>query len=198
MNQSGQKEFNLIVQLCHQGLDQDDKDSSPLVFELTKIDWLLFLRLARYHKVRPLLYKGIIATKAITHLPEEVVSELRHAAKAATFRNLQNAKELIRLGKLLDENHIDFIPLKGIVLSLRAYRDIGIRESSDIDLLIKISDFKKIQQILLDQGYIEELSIPKVLHGPYFRLYCEYNFDLYGAKGVRCFRRIFHMSKFFH
>lgn len=184
-NDNNQKEKALLIACCKCAIFEELFDIS--IFKIQTINWSKLLELATYHKVRPLLYKGIIAMKLQSSIPELVFNQLKQKAIQLLFRNLQNAKELAKITKQFKERGIEIIPYKGIILSELAFNDLGCRESIDIDFLIKSKDLKTIGEILEEDGYQTEMSIPKILKPLFFHLYEEYNYDLFDKDGTRKF-----------
>ena len=60
-----------------------------------------------------------------------------------------------------------------------AYQELGLRESSDIDFLIKRRDFEKIKKLFLKEGYRPSFKLAPIVNNLFFSFYGEYNFDLY-------------------
>lgn len=73
---------------------------------------------------------------------------------------LKQTSELIFLHSLLN---MEVVALKGPVLALDLYGDLGARQSKDIDLVIKPEDIFKADQILQQQGYERAFMSPKQL-----------------------------------
>lgn len=61
----------------------------------------------------------------------------------------------VEIFKLFNANNIDYVVLKGMVLSHFLYKDIGARVSNDCDILIKKSDLNNALDILSQNGYIQ-------------------------------------------
>src|SRR5207247_2195984 len=74
-------------------------------------------------------------------------------------RNLRFAGELLRLLELFEGEGIAAVPFKGPVLAVAAYGDIALRESRDLDILVRRGDVQHAKQLLLSRGYRPELSV---------------------------------------
>ena len=61
--------------------------------------------------------------------------------------------ELIRLSRLFKVNDLDFIPIKGPILSWRLHHDFTVRYSNDLDILVNRSDLDSCIEILKSDGY---------------------------------------------
>lgn len=82
----------------------------------------------------------------------------------ASFRNekLQSSTKL-EINKLFESNNIEFMYVKGTSL-LKYYKDPYLRVGSDIDVVVKDSDYKKASKLLLDNGYKKEMTVDSECH----------------------------------
>jgi hypothetical protein len=118
----------------------------------TKIAWPDFLMWVDRHRVAPLVYINLsrYAGKAI---PSSIIRELRNRFERNAHRGLANGTELVRLYKLLQENGIPVLSLKGSVLALQFYGNLAWRNAGDIDLLVSPHQVEQADRILRDRGY---------------------------------------------
>ena len=92
------------------------------------------------------------------------IDDLLHENKAKDYLDeklklLDFVRNFIQITDLLRDNEVEFIPLKGPILSQRLYGDPTVRISHDIDLLIGKSDVPRAVSLLRDNGYnINKLS----------------------------------------
>jgi hypothetical protein len=98
-----------------------------------------------------------IKTKAL--IPEEVFSRLNTIYHRSLIRNILLYEQFRKIQNTLSERGIPIIPLKGIYLAETFYRDIGLRQMSDIDLLVKEKDSKRCLQILSEMGFVAKERI---------------------------------------
>jgi len=185
MNVFDTEEMSFLLSCCKVAISKDKL--SKLNVTTDSLDWSKLQRLATYHRIRPLLYKGLITLDLKEQVPPVIFSQLKSQVQQILFRNMENARELIQLTKKLQQADIEVIPYKGISLSQLAYGDINSRESSDIDLLIKRKDLETIGRILEKDNYQAQFTFPSFLRPLMLRLYSEYNYDSYTSEGVRKF-----------
>jgi len=69
--------------------------------------------------------------------------------------NLKQKSEYERLIKCFEQQGIEYLPLKGIILK-EIYPKSSMRTMSDIDILIKTEQYSMIEKILVDLGYTPE------------------------------------------
>lgn len=186
------KEWTLLLKACQAAIF---KKKLLTIEDVKAIDWQLLLQMIRYHKVTPLFYKGLtIHTTLLDALPSFFLENLKNRSFRFVVQNLKNAKELQRIIPLFRKEGIEIIPYKGILLAEMAYQELGLRESSDIDFLIKRQDFEKIKKILLAEGYRPSFNISFLSNNCFFSLYGEYNFDIYKGEVQNRSTRQFHLE----
>jgi hypothetical protein len=92
--------------------------------------------------------------KTKTLIPENVNSRFNTIYHRSLVRNIFLYEQYRKIQNTLSEKGIAIIPLKGIYLAETFYKDIGLRQMSDIDLLVKEEDSFKSIQILSESGYV--------------------------------------------
>ncbi|MCE7992557.1 MAG: nucleotidyltransferase family protein [Roseivirga sp.] len=175
---SGIQEWEALVYLCKLGLKNHFMPPGESL-DFQKIDWENILRLADKHRVGPLLNIGVSLLKNREKIPDEIVERLKKHHSQRSRENLLNARELIHLIKAMNEKGMEVVPYKGVVLAQLAYNNIGLREMSDIDFLMKLDEFSVIREILLKRGYVPSKIVPEEFEAMFFRQNFQYNFDLY-------------------
>lgn len=115
------------------------------------LDWVRFLRVCRRHGVVGLVQDGFM--RAQPEIAREVAQEISAVATALLLGNLTMAAEAVRLQRLFDDAGITVLFLKGASLAARAYGDLGLRSSKDIDLLVTSAQVTLATKLLEDAGY---------------------------------------------
>jgi Uncharacterised nucleotidyltransferase len=121
------------------------------------IDWQAFLQRATSHGVRPLVYQSL-HTICWDALPEAARQELSQFYSANLAKNRFLAGELLHLLQLFESEHILALPFKGPVLAAVFYGDLGLREFTDLDILVRERDVPKAREILSSEGYRSNLA----------------------------------------
>ena len=113
-------------------------------------DWKQAVEIAVRHKIDVLLYYG--AYNSQINMPDEIKNRLQlHTFNMINF----DANQSYQINQLLDafnKNNIDYLPLKGAVLK-SLYPKTEMRYMSDIDILIKTSQYNKISNIMSQLGF---------------------------------------------
>jgi hypothetical protein len=115
------------------------------------IDWDHFLNVLESHRLSNTVY---VDGRVIPFLPEKYKAALQEKYKASQFRMLGYLAELHRVTALFEGNSISSIALKGPTLGQAYYASPTLRESKDLDILVKPSDCQKALELLIREGYV--------------------------------------------
>jgi hypothetical protein len=125
-------------------------------------DWNLFLELARHHRVYPYIFNQVKTMDRV--VPSYVMQELRHEYQRNTFHMLRLSGEMEQFCKLLSDNEIKVLLLKGPALAADLYNDLSKRTCSDLDVLISIDDLDETHELLVNGGYMRDEYFSTVLN----------------------------------
>jgi predicted O-linked N-acetylglucosamine transferase (SPINDLY family) len=127
------------------------------------INWTLFARKAANHGLAGLA-GNTLARVAPGLMPDDVLEALGLNIQRTRTRNGVLFGECARIIETLAKNGIEAIPFRGPVLALQAYGDFGLREPSDLDLLIRERDLASAVAMLGRLGYLrqEDLSVAQL------------------------------------
>lgn len=145
-------EFETLVQ-CVKLKDHSSETITALEELLSsEVSWPLLARLSIYHAVYPRLYQNLAKLDAAL-IPEGVMERFQHAFRNTAAHNLQLTNELGRVSNLLGAEDIPVIAFKGPVLAQVAYRNLGLRPCTDLDILIPPQRYKEVEEVLIEDGY---------------------------------------------
>ncbi|PEL07012.1 nucleotidyltransferase family protein [Bacillus sp. AFS017336] len=155
------KEFILLLEF----LKLDDPNNALLNNNkvLVDIDWDHFLKLTMHHRMFSVIYSKI-KSLSDSIVPAFVKQNLKKQYQKNTFQMLHLSAEMEKVSKLLTENKIRVIFLKGPVLATELYGDISLRTSSDLDILVPLHDLDRIEKILIEEGFEKDEYIKTVLN----------------------------------
>lgn len=71
-----------------------------------------------------------------------------------SIKCMKMLKKFLIISDLFFQNNIEFVPLKGLILSHRIYKDETYKRSTDVDFLINFEDFELAKNILFAEGYV--------------------------------------------
>lgn len=117
-----------------------------------KIDWEDFIDQARCHGIAASAYLHF--KQLDKGIPEGVKNRLRKMYLWNVAHNLKLWSALEDILRVFNQANIEAIPLKGIFLAEHLHGHIGIRSSSDLDLLVRRKDFPRAKNELARIGYV--------------------------------------------
>ncbi len=137
------------------------------------LDEKAFLKRLRHHRLNSLLVhsKGYRPE----HLTPNLAKRLNKLDQKNRLQMMRLSSELIKIGELFKSHNIPFIVLKGPALSQQIYGDYTLRNSRDIDILVKERDISKAHQILLSINYSLTTSFSSIERFNHKELKYEHN-----------------------
>lgn len=110
--------------------------------------------------------------------PDKIAQNLHSYYRQTAFRNMLILRETLSVIKLLSDNNIAAIPLKGATASDLLFKDFGVYPSGDIDILVHPSKLTESKQILCDRGgfsQIQEIAEQDLLSNHYHLIFRKNN-----------------------
>jgi len=141
-------ETDLITACARTNIDKNTENKIAALVE-SNIDWDYTIEQARQHGLLPLLYWNIRSYA----IPPAVKNSLRETFSQNAEFNLLRTKELLLLLDLFESHGIPALSFKGPLLAQRAYRNVALRQFSDLDILVQKRHLRKARKLLLLQGY---------------------------------------------
>jgi len=138
-------------------------------------DWPAFSKKIFQNGLAPFVYSNFKKLPNSEKIPAFLLANLKKEYINILFKNTLKIKDFSAIAKQLNENNIDFVPLKGLILIKYIYEDCGLRSMSDIDILVKEKDIETCKNIFLNSKWeiyddpIESNFIAEVseTHHPY-------------------------------
>src|SRR5579864_2270877 len=121
------------------------------------IQWPVLFDCADQHGVTFLLHERF--SELGDPLPAEEMHLLQRRYRMHIHRTMFFSRELIRIFDCLDSLAVEVMPYKGVVLAEIVYGNVALRQSGDIDLLIRTRDFPRIREAIRELGYTPHLSL---------------------------------------
>ncbi|MGE5456898.1 MAG: nucleotidyltransferase family protein [Methanococcaceae archaeon] len=155
-------EEKLLLDLCRQEFNE------ALVSEIRSLTkeikvWKYFLSLANIHGVEALVCHNFQVLELLDLLPSEVSGTLRNSGLKNLARNEFNMVVTAEAAGMLEKENIPLILLKGMALELTVYGNKGLRQMSDVDILVPPEKCISARRILMDGGF-ESLPVKSVFH----------------------------------
>jgi hypothetical protein len=157
-------EEKLLPELCR--LNFSDAQTGK-IRELVKSvsDWEYFAALANEHGIVALVFHNLEKLGLLSAVPEKVAAKLNNGLMLNISRNSFHISVISEIVRRLSEEKIKTVLLKGMALELSVYGNTGLRQMTDVDILLDRSDYKRAQKILIENGYVS-LPVKSLFHKP--------------------------------
>jgi hypothetical protein len=119
--------------------------------------WELLLGIAEQQGVLPLLCQTLSLVS--NEVPAESMRALDERYQSNLHKSLFLAREMIRILEQLEGAGVEVMPYKGVALAEAAYGDMALRQSGDIDLLVRAADLTRIKTAVGALGYVPHLQL---------------------------------------
>jgi hypothetical protein len=172
-------EWSLILAACSasptvRNLSQEKLDGLHTLLR-QPIQWNVLLALADKHGTLPLLYQALAVLEDA--VPAEETRRLKQSYQTNLHKALLLSREQIRIVGSLTERGIEVMPYKGLALAEVLYGDIALRQSGDIDLLIRPQDLPRVRDAVRELGYRPQLDFSEAEERAYLKSGYECAFD---------------------
>jgi hypothetical protein len=115
-------------------------------------DWVEYLRLVDRHRI-PALGCAALNRLSTQAIPKRIQQELQKRSDACRMQAVRHCLRLAEILKMFNRLEIPVMPLKGPLLSLELYGDVGLRQSRDLDLMVPLQDFSQARICMESTGW---------------------------------------------
>jgi hypothetical protein len=144
------REDKLLINI----LREDGASAGSIDFKsLTKLEWDSVIQQSIRHSVSALFYRRLKKLSSEAPIPDDVLKRLHEEYLQSVARNIRLYHELSKRLKILADDNIQVIVLKGAHLGEIVYGSIGLRTMADVDLLFRKEDLARAQKRLMAAGY---------------------------------------------
>jgi len=130
--------------------------------------------LANLHGVTPQLHTALKKNKAL--LDKEQTQSIQHTQQNILKQNLLLTAHLLSITKALDQYHFPYLSIKGPTLSHELYANIAMRQFSDIDLFVNVTDIHAISNILISLDFEPILPLSLLSRKKFLELDNDFSF----------------------
>ncbi len=134
-------------------LSSERKIDKERLLNISREDWVSILDMARSHRLGPLLYWNLKRKGVIVDFDPEILQLLFQFYQQSVFRSLQIYRELVLVHRLLKDQGIPHIALKGAYLAFKAYPNPALRPLRDLDILVPSDKAVTAFNLLVNAGY---------------------------------------------
>jgi hypothetical protein len=171
-------EWLLLLAACSASPQQEKIERIRALLQ-SPIRWKSLFALADRHGAQSLLHQALSGLDDT--IPADELRTLKQHYQTNLIKTLLVSHELIRLVDRLSALGIEVMPYKGPALAEVLYGDVAMRQSGDIDLLIRPQDFPRVRNAASELGYTPHLALSEKEERAYLKSGYECAFD--GAAG---------------
>jgi hypothetical protein len=172
-------EWSVLLAACSALPSQEKKRVILEPLLKAPVRWQRLFELADKHGVQPLLHQALTGWDQA--VPAEELLKLSQSFQTNLHKSLLLSRELIRIVAHLAAHRLDAMPYKGLALAEVLYGDVALRQSGDIDLLVRPRDVPRIRDAVRELGYTPHFTLSAPQERAYLKSGYEYAFD--GAAG---------------
>ena len=121
--------------------------------QVSSSDWNNLLSLMRSHWIIPLVAATVVVWPEEYQPPPVVLSDLKQAQFTGIARSMLVGRQCSTIIAALKESGLPALLIKGPALARTVYAHPSLRQSSDIDLLVKPCDFERCEEVMAGLGY---------------------------------------------
>ena len=137
--------------------------------------WDRIFELAENHGVQPLLHQSLgLFRNSLARQSFDILAEKQ---RTNLHKAMMLSRELILILDALTASGIEVMPYKGLALAESVYGDIALRQTGDIDLLIRAKDVARAREALHTVNYSPHLRLSAEEEQAYLQSGYEYCFD---------------------
>jgi len=152
----------LLVALCRINFNDDNISGiNEAIDNVTS--WKTFTWLANEHGISALVYHNLEKLDLLGKIPKQFVSNLHNSMLLSLARNTYLLEKLSEAAAIIGKSDISVELLKGMALELTLYGNCGLRQMSDVDVLIDSDQCIKAWNILKKNGF-ESLPLKSNLY----------------------------------
>lgn len=167
-------EWSLVLLACS-AISRDEKRDRMRLLLREPLCWESLFALADRHGTQPLLYQALSSVEE--SVPADQMRSLQQDCQTNVHKAMFLSRELIRIVDCLSAAGLEIMPYKGLALAEAIYGDIALRQSGDIDLLIRADDLPRICSAVRKLGYVPNWSLTEAEEQAYLKSGYECSFD---------------------
>jgi hypothetical protein len=161
------RELRLVAALAQHPMD-DAGVARVRALATRSVDWDRLRRIARRNGLAPLLFWN--ANQVCRDLvPPATLARLRdHFARNSALNAVRTA-QLLDLLSLLKRRGVDAVPYKGPAAAVSQYGNVGLREFSDLDLLVRERDVWVAADAMESSGFSPDYEVAPAWRAAFLR-----------------------------
>ncbi len=142
-------EYRLLLDCARTKLSKNNQDK---IRELVNddMDWDYLLQISKAHGLAPLLYYHLHRIDHNHRIPQPIIDQLHTIYYSNLAHNILLSNELNKILNSFEKKEIPVVVLRGLALAQTVYKNIALRATTDIDLLVQKKDLSRVIRALLE------------------------------------------------
>lgn len=174
MGRSIRPEQELLLCCCRPSLEPSHRQTISRLLE-EPLSWEDLHGEADRHGLLPLLYRHL-STVAQGVCPEHLLDRWRSVSTGVLLVNSLLCSELSAIQEQLCRSEIPMLAIKGPALAWLLYGNLGLRSSTDLDLLVSKQHVHAASDVLLQRGYAASIPLVREWEDALIERYVERSF----------------------
>lgn len=142
-------EYRLLLCCARTKLSKDNADKVRKLVN-DGLDWDYVLQMGKSHGLTPLLYYHLHQIKYDHQIPQPIMNQLHDIYYGNLARNTPLSYELDKILNVFEKKGIPVVVLRGLALAQTIYKNIALRVTADIDLLVQKKDLSRVAKTFLE------------------------------------------------
>ncbi len=142
-------ELKILFLLINQDFSKNHITEIQSIFKNNTVLSKNIISIAFTNQVAGFIHKN---TKHFDFFPEELKRDFHKLYKEIAHRNMRLLAETLSVLKLLDQNNIPTIPLKGAIASDLLFNDFGVYPAGDLDILVHPKVLETTKKLLCEKS----------------------------------------------
>ncbi len=144
-----QPEYQLLLGCARTKLSENNQDKIRKLVN-NGLDWDYVLQMGKAHGLAPLLYSHLHRIDHEHQIPRSIMDQLHNIYYGNLARNIPLSYELDKILHVFEKKGIPIVVLRGLALAQTIYKNIALRVTADIDLLVRKEDLSRVAKTLLE------------------------------------------------
>jgi hypothetical protein len=154
-------EEKLVISLCRMDFNNDQISAIESLCDIIT-DWNEFVRISNEQGVIALCWHNLNRIGTIKKIPSGYQGILHNSYLKSVARNTFLNKSLDEFSSLIKNDFGKIVLLKGMALEKTVFGNMGVRQMTDIDILVNENSAIKLRYFMLARGYESDPVISKI------------------------------------
>jgi len=152
-----QMEYQLLLGCARTNLSKDKQNEIRKLVN-NGLDWDYVLQMGKAHGLAPLLYYHLRRIDHKHRITQSIMERLHTIYYSNLAHNISLDSELNKILNFFEKKRIPVVVLRGLALAQIIYKNIALRSTIDIDLLVQKKDLSRVVQTLLELKFTSPQS----------------------------------------